>query len=395
MKLIKRLVLRVFSCMPERLLAAVLPARFGFDPDEIPRAIVAPTAAIRLYIAPANSAGQGWQWARAAERRVDGVAALSMTTVLNDVFRFPIDYQVPLGVYRWSHSWQRSQASAVEQGFTHVLAESGKRLFGDGFPGSLASELRRLQDRGLSVAMLFHGSDIRLPSRHASANQWSPFRDNLWDITPALERITSTNERSLREVGVPAFVSTPDLLIDVPDATWLPVVVDMNAWATDAIPFSHGGLPRVAHAPSKAVVKGSDLIDPILARLHDEGLLHYERIEGVAAAEMPAVYTGVDIVLDQFRIGNYGVAACEAMAAGRIVVSHVTGQVRNHVEDATGLALPVVEATVDTLEETLTKILAEPDEWLAHSKAGVQFVGAVHDGRRSAEALRDFLSRTG
>src|SRR5690606_28450276 len=209
--------------MPERLLAVILPKKIGFDPADAPGAVVAPSTPTRLYIAPANSAGQGWQWARAAERGLDGVGAVSMTTV-SDVFRFPVDYQVPLGTYRWSRSWQRSQEVAVEAGFTHVLAESGKRLFGDGLPGSLVAEVRRLQGSGLSVAMLFHGSDIRLPSRHASDNRWSPFQGNLWDITPALERITSTNMSALRQVGVPAFVSTPDLLIDVPDATWLPVV---------------------------------------------------------------------------------------------------------------------------------------------------------------------------
>ncbi len=42
------------------------------------------------------------------------------------------------------------------------------------------------------------------------------------------------------------------------------------------------------------------------------------------ADAMPEVYGGADIVLDQFPLGTYGVAACEALVAGRLVVSHVS-----------------------------------------------------------------------
>jgi hypothetical protein len=383
---------RLLSWSPDWLLAAILPPRIGFRLDEVPPQVAAPDTVRRLYIAPANSAGQAWQWIRAAERNLPGVGAISMATVLDDVFRYPVDYRVPLGVYRWSRRWQRSQRRAVEGRFTHVIVESAKRLFGDVLPGSVGGEIDRLRARSVSVALLFHGSDIRLPSRHAASSPWSPFRDGLWPATSQLEVITSRNADLIRTVGGPVFVSTPDLLIDVPTARWLPVVVDLVAWHTERLPFAHGGLPRVAHAPSRDIVKGSDLVDPVLSRLEAEGLIEYVRVTGIAASEMPDVYRSVDIVLDQFRIGSYGVAACEAMAAQRIVVSHVSEQVREHVGEATGLRLPIVQATADELDATIRAIVADPEPFVQDARAGLGFVSEVHDGRRSARELQDFLA---
>jgi hypothetical protein len=388
----RQIIARVLSWMPQIVLAAILPPKMGIIPRVDPPPLVPPNAGIRLYIARANSAGQSWQWARAAERNLEDVGAVSMSTESNNMFRFPVDNPVPLGAYRWSRRWQRAQFRAVSQGFTHVLVESGQRLFGDVFPGSLAEEVQMLQAAGVKVAMVCHGSDIRLPSRHVNNEPWSPFRNNLWEITPALEKIALRNARAFEVLDCSVFVSTPDLLLDVPSATWLPVVVDVSDWSTPRKPFDHAGRPRVAHVPSKAVVKGSDLIDPILTKLAAEGLVDYVRVEAVPSSEMRSLYTGVDIVLDQFRIGNYGVAACEAMAAGRLVVSHVSRQVRDHVHMATGRELPIVEATADTLEDVLRTIVARPHAYQDRTRRGLEFVTDVHDGRRSADALRDFLT---
>lgn len=106
---------------------------------------------------------------------------------------------------------------------------------------------------------------------------------------------------------------------------------------------------------------------------------------------MPAFYADADIVLDQFVLGIYGVAACEAMASGRIVMSHVDDFTRAQVRERTGLELPVHEATIESLETELRLAAAEPKTFDKLRAAGPEFVRAVHDGRRSAAALTPFL----
>ena len=388
----KRVLRTLLLVTPDALVSRVVPRAQRYAPGEIPAVPAPPKTAVRLFIGPSNLAGQGWGWARSVERYLPDVGAVAMSGPKERRFSFPADQRVPYFVYRWSPSWRRAQTRALTRNYTHVIVESARPLFGDALGRNLLEELPRLRSRGVPVALVFHGSDIRLPSRHAANSPWSPFREGLMELTPVLEASVRKTSALIANLDLPVFVSTPDLLLDLPTADWLPVVVDPEAWRTQRRPLSGHDLPIVAHAPSRAILKGSDLIDPILDRLEEEGLLRYRRVQGVPSQEMPGVYKDADIVIDQVRLGIYGVAACEAMAAGRIVVSHVSEQVRDHVLAATGLALPIVETSPDELESTIRAIIANPADYRDTAAAGVEFVEAVHSGALSAENLRGFLT---
>ena len=382
---------RIAAALPDRLVRALLPGRYRYRESDVPPPPVPPDTAVRLYVGPVNWAGQGWQWARAAERNLSDVGAVTMAYRVGNEFGHPVDESVPVGAYLASGRWQRAQHDAVVSGFSHVIVEAGRHPFGRIFDQSVVAQVRDLLVNGLAVAMVCHGSDIRLPSRHAAENEYSPFHVGLLPSTPALEREASRNRRLLDELGLPVFVSTPDLLLDVPYAHWLPVVIDPARWHTDSAPLERA-IPIAVHAPSKEVPKGSDLIDPILSALHDEGIIDYRRLVGVPADRMPEEYRAADIVLDQFRVGDYGVAAVEAMAAGRVVVSHVSASARGHVLEASGLELPIVQATAGELEAVIRDIVARREHFRARAAAGVWFAGEVHDGRRSAGVLKPFLT---
>lgn len=387
---LRRVLARTVGLVPDTALSRILPA--GQRPRNVGGsvAVAAPSTAIRLFIGPANSAGQGWQWARAMERNIPNVGAVAMRVVSTAEFGHPSDQAVPVGDYRWSHSWRRAQSHAVADGFTHVIIESARPLFSD-VSDRVIDDVTRFRGRGIVTVLLFHGSDLRMPDRHARREEWSPYRGDLWSMTATLQEQAERSAKLIAQLGLPVFVSTPDLLLDAPDALWLPVVIDPVAWTAQRAPFAHGGAPVLAHAPSHATVKGSDLIDPVLRRLHDEGVIRYRRIEHVSADRMPDIYRDVDVVLDQFRLGDYGVAACEAMAAGRLVVGHISESARTTVMRLTGLEVPILEATPDTLEATIRAIAADPGSYRARAEAGVAFAAVVHNGSRSAEVLRPFL----
>jgi glycosyltransferase involved in cell wall biosynthesis len=148
-------------------------------------------------------------------------------------------------------------------------------------------------------------------------------------------------------------------------------------------------VPKVVHAPSQPLLKGTDLIDPVLARLADAGRIEYIRAEGVAAAEVRRLYAAADIVADQFRMGIYGVAAVEAMAAGRLVVSDVDPATQRAVAEGTGLDLPIMKVAAANLEEALERIIADPAPARALAAQGPAFAGAVHSGGRSARVIVD------
>ncbi|WP_461474688.1 glycosyltransferase [Microbacterium sp. HJ5] len=381
---------RIARLIPDRLLERLLPAQLQFTAGVAPARPADPAMPIRLFIGPVNFAGQGWQWARAAERFLDGVSATSMAYSAGSMYRFPVDQRVSASVYLMSRPWQDRQRAAVTTGYTHVIVEAGRSLFGDVYRQSVADQVRMLQSTGIRVALLTHGSDMRIPSRHATAHEFSPYAPGEWELTDTLRDEADRNHRLAADLAVPVFVSTPGMLDDVPYGLWLPVVVDPALWVTDTPPLA-SAVPLVVHAPSSTAVKGTNLIEPTLARLVDDGLIRYERIEGIAADAIPDRFRSADIVLDQFRLGDYGVAACEAMAAGRVVVGNVTPGIRRRVREQTNCELPIVQADPNTLETVLRGMVADPQRARATAAAGPAFVAEVHDGRRSAQVLAPFL----
>ncbi len=395
---VSRLAGAVVRRIPEPVLHRVAPSLLPFSPQDVPPTPPVPATPVRLYLGPANYAGQGYAWARAAER-LPGVGAISMAAERPGGFGFTSDYPVPIAVYGSSRRWQRRQKAYVER-FTHVVVEAQRALFGTLMAtpsqrNGAHAEARALAAHGARVAMLCHGSDIRVPSRHlAGATPWSPFGDPEWELVGHLERQTRAAEAALvelRAAGIQTFVSTPDLLLDQPEATWLPVVVDPEVWRTQAPPLERE-VPFVVHAPSASRLKGTELVEPVLTELDRRGWITYRRVEGVTSAQMPALYRDADVVLDQFALGSYGVAACEAMAAGRVVVSHVTQQSRDVVQAACGLDLPILEGTPDTLEDVFTTLL--DDRAGAGERAarqGPELVRVLHDGAESARVLAPFL----
>ena len=348
-------------------------------------------APTRLLIGPANSAGQGYAWARAAELLPDVTAVNVTFRGDDDVFAFTADHVVPASALVGNHRWRQLQRKALHTRFTHVIVESGAHLYEP--QGPVLRLVEELQQAGVRPALLWHGSDIRVPSRHAAHESESPFRHDAYPDTAVLEAITHKNHALVAQAGVPVFVSTPDLLLDLPDATWLPVVVDPERWTQPAPRRSRAGRrPLVVHAPSRAGLKGSAMIADTVARLHDEGVIDYREVRGIPSADIPALYGSADIVLDQFSLGIYGVSACEAMAAGCVVVSHVSDQVRATVRERTGLELPIVEARAQELERVLRALASDPGRCEQRMAEGSRFVRAVHDGTRSASVLMAFLS---
>ncbi len=342
---------------------------------------------LRLGIGPANFAGQGWAWAKAAEAAVPGLRT-EVFAVHQGALTFRSD-RVVAPATTGSLDWQVEEQRRVLTSYTHLLAEANRPLFGTLLSDDAQADIALVQRHGIQVGLALHGSEVRDPERHAQAEEFSPFRSDspqhqLYRFRAT--QVVASTRRLLDCFDGPVFVSTPDLLLDVPDAVWLPVVVDVDRPQGEP-PLSTDRLPLVLHAPSRAVTKGTDLIEPVVEDLAERGLIRYQRISGVEPARMPHLIASADIVLDQFALGSYGALACEAMAAGRVVVGNINAQVRDRV----GRDLPIVQATPRDLAAVLLGLVSDPERARATAVAGRQFVVDVHSGPRSGAELRDHL----
>jgi hypothetical protein len=339
---------------------------------------------VRLLVGPANFAGQADAWAVAAREHLAGVGSVSMAVDRGGP-RFPADYRVPARAYR-SPRWTAEQRAWLGSGFTHVLVDGMRPVTGALAGEDCSGELAWLRSAGLRVALVAHGSDVRLPSRHRELYPHSPFDPSL-RATQLLEHQAGRLGAVIRSYDGPTFVSTPDLLDFVPAARWLPVVVAPDGWVEPARPALQRERPVVLHVPTNPWLKGSAVADAELRRLAADGLIDYRRLEGVPPDEVRRQVLDADVVLDQLVLGLYSAAAVQAMHAGRLALGHVHERVRARV----GRALPIAEVTPETLAEVVREIARDPAEFAPTAAAGPAFAAEVHDGRASARVLAGFL----
>lgn len=340
---------------------------------------------IRLMIGPVNYAGQGYLWCRAAES-TGVVSAKNFVHSDNNPLSYPADFTLSWRTAEHSRVWQQDMLDKLRDNYTHVLIEASMPLIGGLHSGNLGKQIELMKDAGLQVGFLAHGTEVRLPSTHSENDPYSYFRDKDWVDPEIFEPVIAENLRFIRKSGLPVFVSTAGLLLDLPNASFLGVIVNPEKWATSSIPLTRERI-KVVHAPTNPTPKGTPYIAPVAKKLHAEGLIEYIELRGVPHNDMPAVFADADVVLDQFRAGDYGVAACETMASGRIVLAHVSEQVRGEVSRLAGLPLPIVETNVETVESVLRDIVARREHYQRIASTGPAFVKQLHSGGYSRDTL--------
>ncbi|MFF0444868.1 glycosyl transferase family 1 [Streptomyces sp. NPDC004609] len=348
---------------------------------------LSPDTPVRLTLGPANYAGQLSSFAHAICRSRPDVSAQVITAAAAaGGFRYPAD--VRLDSSRLGRlTVQLEQIERVFAHSTHVLADAFHPLLGRFNGNHIEGDLPALLRPGLKVALLAHGSEVRHPGRHRERHPNSHFHDAPEGLAERLTAVAERNRSLVERTGLPAFVTTPDLLDDLPTATWAPLVVNVDAFACDR-PVMERARPVVLHAPSTRWTKGTDRVLPVLHELHERRVIEFRLAEGVEWAGMREMVRDCDIVVDQFAIGSYGTFACEGMAAGKPVVAYLTDSVRERYAPE----LPIVNATPKTLRATLESLL---DDRTATAELGIRsaaFAREFHDGTKTASVLAEFLT---
>jgi len=395
------------------------------------RTVILRKRAAGVIIGSSNSANQATAWSRALNRDLldvqEAARSISIRTSREDSHSwFSVDHEITTA-QRNDLAFRKNLMKSLFLPKRAVLIESMRPYFAFrkrrlGFATKFAiDDLLLLRRMGKKVGLIFHGSDIRDPLAHAARNPYSPFKSE----DPAIQvAIDDLNKRSqinrdllprVKALGIPTFVTTPDLFYEVPEAAWLPAVIDVDAF--DAVrltsPLFTSEKLRVLYIPSRSWIKSAHLITPVLEKLHAEGVIDWTNwVENGAVShdQIPELLAQSDIVIDQF-IGLFGVFALEAVASGRIVLTYLDDAHSHHPTP------PHINVTPHTLESEirrvahdreLTKIRAqligsgggvgsEPiltftevslEEGL---QAGRNFVSFYHDGLYSTDVIRHTL----
>lgn len=345
----------------------------------------------RALILPTNSAGQGFAWAGVLSK--SGFPTDSLRVVSDNEEYFESTIKIPrLNIVKYED--RREFAIKLSNEYSYFFWESLRPLFSFANKKGIVTASNAVDDISLlkrahkKVAVIFHGSDVRDVEHHKKLNSFSPFHD----AGDALETVKKRSAElraqlpRLNKMRIPLFVTTPDLFHEVPNAKWLPLTIECQKFgevASNAPIFQHGGPPRVLFLPSNSWVKSAHLITPILQKLHDEGVISWVQTPRIPHDQLPELFKEVDVLIDQF-IGIVGALPLEAMAAGRIVLTHLASWANEALPELP----PVIDITPNTLEQELRELAKLSEKEITQRvNSGIEYVNRWHDGNESKKAL--------
>ena len=177
-----------------------------------------------------------------------------------------------------------------------------------------------------------------------------------------------------------------------PEYDVVPPAIVLQDW--QPAPTEPSETLRVAHAPSKRAVKGTDAVLAAIESLRSRGVpIELDLIEGVPNREARLRYAAADVVIDQLRIGWYGMLAIESMALAKPVVVHLDDQAAAETEEAFGLELPLMRATEQTVEDVLAGLVEVRESLPELGRRSREYVEHVHAHTKVARQVLDIYER--
>ena len=223
---------------------------------------------------------------------------------------------------------------------------------------------------GKKVCVHFRGSDIRCSSQ----NNYS--RDRFLGIDypqPPLQRRHQRNAlKAWRRYADHIFVSTPDLLRIVPEATVVPQCIDLSEWApTRPRPLAKN--VRVVHAPSSGR-KGTEFVVAAVNHLRNTGHnVELKIAQKLPRAEVKHLFQTADIGIDQLYEGWYGNVSVELMACCTPALAYISPELSDYHPN-----LPIVKVTPATLARELESLIVDPQRRMSIGDRSRAYVEQVH-----------------
>lgn len=247
-------------------------------------------------------------------------------------------------------------------------------------------DLAFLKARGCRIVFHFRGTELRSPEMFAALNPHAYSHDDPYGF--ALKYNDASQARmlaALRPLVDRFCVVDPELQSYLPEARIVNRVLD-DSWQPVA---TDNARPLVVHAPSRPEIKGTSAILKAVETLQAEGLaFDFKLVSGMSHAQARTTYEAADIIVDQLRIGWYGVLAVEGMALGKAVISYI----RKDLLDTFDGTPPVAAADPDTITEVLRRLIQDAPARRRQAEAGLAFFRRNHSMKAVSQSLDELYS---
>jgi glycosyltransferase involved in cell wall biosynthesis len=250
-------------------------------------------------------------------------------------------------------------------------------------------DLKYIKALGKPGVVEWLGSDIRIPEIEFEDNPYykAAFYSGYEYQFESLQRSRQI-QKKFAEAGFASIVPVCMLRYVQADICPRVYVVPQRIVLSDynpAYPDPAVTRPLIVHAPTAPIAKGTPAVLKAIERLKTKYNFEFRLIHGMSRNEALQVVQRADIFLDQFVVGDHGMAALEAMAFGKPVVCYI----KPSMIDKYPPDLPIINATQDNLADVLEPLLKDGELRHEIGKCSRAYVEKYHDAIRLAYRLVD------
>jgi glycosyltransferase involved in cell wall biosynthesis len=227
----------------------------------------------------------------------------------------------------------------------------------------------------------FQGSDIRIPEVEMATNPIFrlAFLDPHYEYRFENANSSLRRQRRFASLGFWPVVSGALPLLDRNLFPRFSIVYHPSL-VRDAVPrfppAEKAGPVIIAHAPSAPVAKGTKYVVRAVENLKRKYDLEFILIQNMPLALALKAIEDCDIYVDQMIWGGYAVTSQQAMALGKPIVCYLKPVLSKYLYPDD---IPVVNATIDTLEKKLDELIRNPLRRHDLGKRSRQYVEKYHD----------------
>ena len=233
----------------------------------------------------------------------------------------------------------------------------------------------------------FWGSDIRIPEIEAADNPYyAKYMSKLEYRDHECLASSHRRQRAFARHGINVLVPCRSLVPYLRQDLFTSVHhIRQRVYLPDYHPTysEERARPLVVHSPTAPVAKGTATVERAVESLQPKLQFEYRRVMGVPHAEALQIMRQCDIYVDQLVIGSHGLAAVEAMAFGKPVVCYIKPSMVNQYPSD----LPIVNATMETLEAKLAQLIEDHALRKELGQRGRAYVKKHHDAHTLAREL--------
>ena len=244
-------------------------------------------------------------------------------------------------------------------------------------------DLLALKAAGKKIVFHYRGSEVRVHSEFKLKSPYNYVDDDPYDFKEKFPENTIRRHIDfVKAVADKVLVNDAEIQSYVGDSK-----IINRVCSEEKLPFvglSQRECPLIVHAPSRRAVKGTNHVLKAVETLKSEGVqFDFRLIENLPHCEAIESLKAADIIIDQLRIGWYGVLGVEAMALGKAVVCYI----RDDLVGEFGQQTPVLNANPDNLVEKLKMLIKDKSLQYQYCVAGHSWFKSRHSQSKVIEEL--------